>query len=540
MKKRTSVTFMLMPLLLAAVVVSACSGETTRHPPGSASGNIFPLPQGADGVVVAQTELNGLVDGITATMDRPDCYGAGMGVTVSSTTGDHRIMFDKDGQPCDSANILFDGKAAKNKRAGDPSVNIKFIERFGARVQTQSAVGDGGLPIVAAGMTTPAGNTVEGLAGIAAQPPAYGESADVMPSDIAAAAAEAEGANFVNTIGQWKDAENRAALMREAERLMADARNASRIANLEQLRDQQDRITRLTAHLRAAEREAQAEQQRHESMSTNLAASRQMLDAERVQQDRTQQGLREQVERLSAQINDFERYGQTLRRQHDSQKEAYERKIAELSAELKTSRAEAESARHAAVLQAAQQIAEAERLALAAQVSQRQAMEREAARLMREADVLSGKARSLPAEAKMTQENNLLDRSYADLVSGRLEGGQVDKIARVITRATTDVATLEAAQLTLHERDRPLKDIIGAILTDLEPQVGQWQLQWELDDENLRIPDERWTVAAESTFNEFLRYVVEKVYDLHGVKLSFKVFDRTRLIVVTDNPADAS
>lgn len=538
--KKVSFMFGLLPLLVVtAVMVGACN-TTLKHPAGSASGTIFPQPLGADGVVVAETQINGHVDAITSELGRPDCAGGGMGVTVSSATGDNRMMFDKDGTPCEKADILFDGKRAKYQRAGDPSVNIKFVERFGSRVQTTSSVGDGGLPIVTGDMVGAAGGSAEGLAGLGAQPPGYGESADQMPADIAALADAAGKNNFADTIGKWKDAEDRAALMREAERLMADARNASRIANLEQLRDQQDRITRLTAHLRAAEREALAEQQRQENLANNLSQSRQMLDAERIQQERSQQSLREQVERLNAQIQDFERYGQTIKRQYDSQKEAYEKKIAELSAELKMSRAEAESARQAAVLQAAQQIAEAERLALAAQVSQRQAMEREAARLMQEADVLSGRARGLPAEADLTKENKMLNKSYADLVSGRLEGGQIDKIARVITRATTDVATLEAAQLTLHERDRPLKEIIGAILTDLEPQVGKWELQWELDAENLKIPDERWTVAAESTFNEFLRYVVEKVYDLHGVKLSFKVFDRTRLIVVTDNPADAS
>jgi hypothetical protein len=59
-------------------------------------------------------------------------------------------------------------------------------------------------------------------------------------------------------------------------------------------------------------------------------------------------------------------------------------------------------------------------------------------------------------------------------------------------------------------------------------------MNWELQSLNAGIPDETWSITAESSFNDLLAYVTDTVRETHGVELSFKVFEKNRVIVVTD------
>ncbi|MBI1364306.1 MAG: hypothetical protein GC134_10005 [Proteobacteria bacterium] len=499
------------------------------------------LPNPRDGVVVAESKLVGQATAINAELGTPDCDGPGLGIRVETTTADDRYLIDKRDKPCPVSDVLFDGKMKVYQRAADPGVSIAFRDKFGQQVDSEQPEPllptidmlkkvDSSLPDAQSKIDAPKGTSPTE------------ESADAMPDDLAQFADQQrkmEGETdeqfrdrLSTTINRWKTDEQRQRLMQEAEQVLADARNVNRLTSFKTLREQQQKIALLTARLREAERVAQLQQQKRETMADELAKSRSELDAHRLIKDKETRDARDSAEQLMQRTQELERYSERLKREADAKEQAYQEKIAKMSADLKAAEAQANAARHAAVLQAAQQIAEAERLAEAAKVAQRVSMEREAERLAKEAEELSRQASALPTEVK--EPDNSLKTAYADMVSGAIKDGDTARLARIINNSRPIGDRMDRAQLMVHEQDKPLKDIFAKIFKDLEPRLGPWNVSWELSAPNMYIADEPWTVAAESSLNDFLTYVVDTVRETHGIDLHFKVLEKNNLLVITD------
>jgi len=496
------------------------------------------LPHSSEGVVIAESKLVGQTGAINAELGTPDCKGRGLGVRVETSTADDRYMLDKTDSPCEVSDTLFNGNMKVYQRAADPGISISFKDRFGQQVETKT--GDPVLPTI--DLLKKVDSMLPDAQSNVPETAEGGESADQMPpelADFADTQRQLEGETeqefkdrLSATINRWKTDEQRQRLMREAEQALADARNVNRLTSFKTLREQQQRIAMLTARLREAERVAQIQQQKREVVSEQLAKSRSVMDTHRVLKDKEVRDAREGIEQLMLRTQELERYGERLKRDAEAKEKAYQEKIAKMSAELKIAEAQARTARHAAVLQAAQQIAEAERMAEAAQVAQRIAMEREAQRLAMEAEEISRQAQALPTQVKEPDDN--LKTAYADMVSGAITEGDTAKLARIINNSKPIGDRLDRAQLVIHEKDKPLKDIVGRIFKDMENRIGPWDVSWELSSPNAYIAEEPWTVVAESSLNDFLIYVVDTVRETHGVDLSFKVLEKNNLLVITD------
>jgi hypothetical protein len=500
------------------------------------------LPNPKDGIVVAESQLVGQTGAINAEMGTPDCDGPGLGIRVETSLADDRYLIDKHDRPCDVSDVLFDGKMKVYQRSADPGINIAFRDKYGQQVNGPEAMQQEGIPTIdmlkqVESMLPDAQSQISAPKDISGT-----ESADEMPdelADFADAQRKLEGetdAQFKDrlstTINRWKTQEQRQRLMKEAEQALADARNVNRLTSFKTLREQQQRIAMLTARLREAERVAQVQQEKRETIAEQLAKTRSVMDTHRVLKDKEVRDAREGLEQLMLRTQELERYGDRLKRESAAKEAAYQEKIAKMSADLKVAEAQAQAARHAAVLQAAQQIAEAERMTEAAKVSQRQAMEREASRLAREAEEISRQAQALPKDVK--EPDDTLKTAYADMVSGAISDADTGRLARIINNSKPIGDRLDRAQLMVREKDKPLKDIIGKVFKDLEPRLGPWDVSWELSAPNAYIAEEPWTVAAESTLNDFLTYVVDTVRQTHGVDLSFKVLEKNNLLVITD------
>ena len=525
-----------LTLSATAVVLLGCmSTHTSSNAVTGANSFITPVPAEHDGVVVAESALKGDVAANNIIQEPSDCMGPSMGVMVETTTNNERYLFDDEENPCPQANIMFDGKLPVHSRAASTSVDIGFYD-FDTQLDAPSHKDIDPLIV---GDLSVAGDMPNDVLGMPVDGPSpERENADNIPADVAemADAQAGQKATYETTISDWQQGEERNVLMRQARRMLEEETNRQLEAQtMQELQAKQQRIDRLMANLRAAERAALAEQRRQNELLEKLNSTRDVRDHERVASEREQQALRQQVETLQSQISDFERYSGNVHKKYAAQKKAYEEKIAELSAELKTAQAEAEAARQAAVVEAARRIAEAERLSMVAKVSQRQAMEREAARLMREADILAGRARGLPDNVQVA-DNSRVEAALKQMTSSKIDASEIDRVAKVLQRETTNARTLEAAQITLHEENKTLDAILEKVLADLEPQLGSWDIAWELSSQNARIPQEEWTVAVEASVNEFFQYIIERVYNLHGTSLAFKVFDKSRLIVITDSP----
>jgi hypothetical protein len=522
---------------LLALALTGCEslGQRTLLTPRT-----FPDPKvGDSGVVIAETDVVGAASALAKDGGAPDCE-PGYGLNVKTSTGKDAYLVDRKGNPCPKADVLFDGQQKINQRQADPGISIGFVDRYGP-VPPRRETNPPPRPMI--DLTTKKALTAD-TQRLSAAPEGTAETAEQMPAEIAAMA-DAERAkrtaeqtkalekDLGNTIQNWKTADERARLMREAERMMADARNINRFATMELTRAEQEKIQALTAQLREAERVAQAQREENERLAAAMQKTRAQEDAERTAKERDERKAREESEQLALRLKELERYNAKLKQQYEAQQQGHVNKIAKLSADLKAAEAQSQAARQAAVLQAAKQIAEAERLSIAARVAQRQAMEQEAQRLQREADELAVRARELPKDLPQ-ERSKQVDEAYASMLSGAIKDADTVKLARIINTGRPDAEPLDNVQLVLNEKDVPLKDIFAKILKDIEPRVGAWTMNWELQSLNAGIPDETWSITAESSFNDLLAYVTDTVRETHGVELSFKVFEKNRVIVVTD------
>jgi hypothetical protein len=94
---------------------------------------------------------------------------------------------------------------------------------------------------------------------------------------------------------------------------------------------------------------------------------------------------------------------------------------------------------------------------------------------------------------------------------------------------------LQDYQVVVHAENESLENILGDIVHSASPFAGQWKLQWKLKSEHQDILDEKFSLNAETTFSDFANYVSSYVFSYRGFKLSFNLFDKERIILVTDS-----
>jgi hypothetical protein len=98
----------------------------------------------------------------------------------------------------------------------------------------------------------------------------------------------------------------------------------------------------------------------------------------------------------------------------------------------------------------------------------------------------------------------------------------------------TDLGDLRQYRVIIHSDNQTLESILGGILSKAEPMVGPWQVKWKIGEDNKDILSERFSLDAETTFDEFIAYLAQYMGNERGVKLSFSLFDAERIIVVSD------
>ena len=80
-----------------------------------------------------------------------------------------------------------------------------------------------------------------------------------------------------------------------------------------------------------------------------------------------------------------------------------------------------------------------------------------------------------------------------------------------------------------------IEDIMNQVAGKVAEQSGAWNVQWRLKEENRGIIDRRVNMNAESSFDEFLSHLTGKINNLTGVRLFVKVFEASRVIIISDS-----
>ena len=75
---------------------------------------------------------------------------------------------------------------------------------------------------------------------------------------------------------------------------------------------------------------------------------------------------------------------------------------------------------------------------------------------------------------------------------------------------------------------------MAGVVRQVVPYTGKWEVRWRLSPDNHFIVNERVNLTAETTFGEFVEFLTDRVNNMTGVQMFVKVFNSSRLIVISD------
>lgn len=494
-------------MLLAGTALLMLALEGCASTASPAPESVFAPPhEGDDGVVIAESAVvQGVSKGGSVTGAVDDCTGPGLGVTVEGTlSGDH-YLFDKNGEPCDAAQTLFDGRNDITKRQTDPAITLNFRDNLGPLPDKDALPGLQPIPeIKLKSELLPNAN--------AAIEPAAGPSTAQLgnktaPAVQVASIAPAKADPLVATLASW-DKQDAVYAERSSEANDAANREIGKISKDVQGAREQENVSKLMAELRERERQVEEEQRRHAETLARAQQNREITTAARAEWQQKEQELQNNLDSTKQRLAQFEDLSQHLAADKTAKEKAYQEQISNLSNDLKVAEAQADTSRRELVLQAAAKIAEAEQLGHAAQMQEQEIKLREAARLKAEAETM-------------------MDRALA------IKAGNSVVVGGVGAPPAVPLALMDTP-VVLHANGQTLSDILTTILGQAQPQAGQWKAEWQLTPAAQYIMKEKWSLTAEAPVQQVLSQLQQQVKAAHGLSLTFTQFGQSRLLVVTD------
>lgn len=95
-------------------------------------------------------------------------------------------------------------------------------------------------------------------------------------------------------------------------------------------------------------------------------------------------------------------------------------------------------------------------------------------------------------------------------------------------------APLRGLRMVIDMENVTLKQAVNRIIKQAEEKSGPWQVKWRVAQENKHILEEKVNLTAESTFAEFLEFLVDRVNNMSGVHLFVSIFEASRVIIISD------
>ena len=100
--------------------------------------------------------------------------------------------------------------------------------------------------------------------------------------------------------------------------------------------------------------------------------------------------------------------------------------------------------------------------------------------------------------------------------------------------ARHDWVDLRKFHVVVHEDSKGLQQLVNNVVTKAEPYVGPWEIKWKISNENRDLLQEKFSLDAETTFEEFVNYLANYMVNDRGIKLTFSLFDAERVLVISD------
>lgn len=93
---------------------------------------------------------------------------------------------------------------------------------------------------------------------------------------------------------------------------------------------------------------------------------------------------------------------------------------------------------------------------------------------------------------------------------------------------------LQDLRVAVDVENQTIREVMNTIMTDAAEKTGPWEIKWRLATANNAILDEKVNITAETTFGEFMDYLVDRINNMTGIKLFVSVFDASRIIIISD------
>jgi hypothetical protein len=505
------------PLAVVFALAAQLAGCAAVRP----SVDEYAAPQiGDEGILLTESEmLPGVTGAATASGTPDDCAGPGLGIMVGSSTAGGKYLYDSNGEPCDAAKVLFDGRTALDSRAADPTISLSFHDATGPIPPPRAEI-----PRIDTSVTPPKAEAKVAVAQKPKQPapgttlgepkPAPGKLATAADPVIPARRVVKEAPTpkpdpLLTTLSSWRVADN-AASARTREADAAAARNLENIAREERTSQEQDTIAALAAKLRERERQIQEEQRRQAETLERSEKNRQQTSAAHQAWQQRESELQAELDATQERLKQFEQLNNRLQQEKSQKEHSYQQEIQGLTSDLKAAQAQADVSRRSLIIQAAAKIAEAEKLAAAAALQERDAQLREATRLKHEADAMMDKALAL-------------------------QSGKSSALAALEPAADTE-QPLETVPVVLHAKNQTLEQLLATALQQAASKAGPWKSDWQLSAAAQYILKEKWSLTAEAPVQQVFDQLATQVKKAHNITLTFTQFNQSRLVVVTDTP----
>lgn len=136
-------------------------------------------------------------------------------------------------------------------------------------------------------------------------------------------------------------------------------------------------------------------------------------------------------------------------------------------------------------------------------------------------------------------EKNIVKQSNSQAITSQsipanTEQLTLPKIPKDRRQNAGNFILLEERNVLIDMQNATLKQIVQEALNQVS-NGEVWTIRWRLKDENKYILTERLNLTAEVSFEQFISNMLQTIKNITGIHLTTKVFNKNRIIIVTDS-----
>lgn len=144
-----------------------------------------------------------------------------------------------------------------------------------------------------------------------------------------------------------------------------------------------------------------------------------------------------------------------------------------------------------------------------------------------------------PVSALSKKDKNIIKQTNSEEITSqtlpvKTKKLVLPKIPKDRRQNASNFILLEQREVLVDMQNVTLKQIVQETLNQVA-NGENWTIRWRLKDENKYLLKERINLTAEVSFDQFVTRMLETIRNITGIHLSTKVFNKNRIIIITDS-----